>query len=350
MHVSSKSRDLRVTGIGEADHFPACQYGFGRHFVLIDPADRYEAMKVCELLFFFSTRLRLLPLKLSIPQYFYICQITYKASINLTKASILLLYLRIFGNIRWFKWCCWFLLASVIIYCVASVAATIWQCTPIVRAFDKTVDGTCIDNIQFWYANAGFSIATDVVILLLPMYLVYQLHIPIQQKLALIVVFALGVFVLVTSILRITTIEDLSQSDITYENFSTMWTIIEPNVAVLCACLPMIRPFLVKFFPKFMSRGTGSGGNSSNKRQFDIVTYGSKSNNTGRGSQLRGKEEWMELEGRNPNTLHMTTVERNPSVTGSDEEVMLDAARRSLDRAQEGIQKTVQYTVEYSSK
>lgn len=184
------------------------------------------------------------------------------------------------------------------------------------------------------------------------MYLVYQLHIPVQQKLALIVVFALGVFVLVTSILRITTIENISQSDITYENFSTMWTIIEPNVAVLCACLPMIRPFLVKFFPKFMSRGTGNGPNSDNKLKYGIATYGSKSNNTGAaGSQLRDRE-WLELGGRNPDTIHKTTVKRNDSLTGSDEEVMLEAASRSIEQPREGgcIHKTMKYTVEYSSK
>ena len=212
--------------------------------------------------------------------------------------------------------------------------------------------GTCIDNIRFWYANAGFSIATDVVILLLPMYLVYRLHIPLRQKIALAAVFALGGFVLITSVLRVTTIEDLSMSDITYENFSTMWTIIEPNVAVMCACLPMIRPFLVQFFPKFLSRGTGKGSSGLNGKSGTSGTYGSRSNYTGQGSQLRDNLDWLELDGRAPQTMHMTTVKRTESLEGSDEEIMLsEAARRSFDAAhQRGIQKTMQYRVEFSSK
>lgn len=181
------------------------------------------------------------------------------------------------------------------------------------------------------------------------MYPVYTLHIPIQQKLALVVVFALGGFVLITSILRMTTIKHLTISDITYDNASTMWTIIEPNIAVMCACLPMTRPFLVQFFPNFLSRGTGRGSPGS-KRNAGTGTYGSKSNNTGQGSQLHDNNEWLKLDGRGP--VHMTTVKRTDSLEGSDEEIMLgDATHGSFDaRHQGGIQRTMQVTVEYSSK
>ncbi|KAI1213372.1 uncharacterized protein F4807DRAFT_456715 [Annulohypoxylon truncatum] len=208
----------------------ACHYGYGRHLTSLSPKYKYQAFK-----------------------YFYLCQVTYKACINLTKASILLLYLRIFGNTKWLRWACRFVLTCVVMYCIASVTATIFQCTPVTKAFDKGLKGTCIDNGHFWYANAGFSIATDVIILTLPMPLVYALQIPNVQKAALIMVFALGVFVVITSCLRVTTIDlQATTPDPTYEIASTMWTIIEMNVAIVCACLPQIRPLVVKWFPKLM--------------------------------------------------------------------------------------------------
>lgn len=85
------------------------------------------------------------------------------------------------------------MLACVGSFCIATTMATIFQCTPVVRAFDRSVAGHCISNSPFWYANAGFNISTDVIILLMPMPLVYKLKIPTLQKVGLAMVFALGI-------------------------------------------------------------------------------------------------------------------------------------------------------------
>lgn len=84
------------------------------------------------------------------------------------------------------------LLAIVLSYLVASVAASIWQCSPIVFAWDRSAPGTCINLIDAWLANTVFSIVTDFIILGLPMYPILQSHIPFGQKMALMVVFSLG--------------------------------------------------------------------------------------------------------------------------------------------------------------
>ncbi|RYP00878.1 hypothetical protein DL763_000508 [Monosporascus cannonballus] len=184
-------------------------------------------------------------------KYFYLCQITYKASINLTKTSILLLYLRIFTRVKWFRWGCIFVMTCVAMFCVATITATIFQCSPIEKAFNQTITGHCINNGHFWYANASFNISTDLIILIIPMPLIYGLQIPRVQKAGLAIVFALGIFVIITSCLRTTTINTQARTtDKTFDIASTMWTIIEMNVAIICACLPQIRPLLVKLFPK----------------------------------------------------------------------------------------------------
>ncbi len=106
---------------------------------------------------------------------------------------MLLLYLRIFTGIKWFKWSCVFILACVLGFCVATITVTIFQCHPITKAFDQRVEGHCINNGHFWYTNASFNIATDLIILILPMPLVYRLQIPRMQKVGLALVFALGI-------------------------------------------------------------------------------------------------------------------------------------------------------------
>ncbi len=149
-----------------------------------------------------------------------------------------------------FKWVSLIVAACVAIYGTGSIIATIFQCTPVDRAFNKLIPGTCISNSIFWYANGSFSIATDVIILGHSHALIYQLQIPKIQKIALVVVLALGGFVVITSCLRMTTINIAATSpDSTYDIASTMWTMIEMNVAIVCACSPMIRPLLVRLFP-----------------------------------------------------------------------------------------------------
>lgn len=110
-----------------------------------------------------------------------------------TKASILFLYQRIFGGVRWFRRTCTGILGYIAAYCTAVTIAGILQCIPIMAAFDQTIkDKKCIDNITFGYINAFVSIATDLAILILPMKPVYHLQVPRTQRAAIMFAFALG--------------------------------------------------------------------------------------------------------------------------------------------------------------
>ncbi|KAM7197765.1 hypothetical protein V8F20_006438 [Naviculisporaceae sp. PSN 640] len=243
----------------------ACNYGFGQHIANLTPTNKLMTLKL-----------------------FYIAQSFYKLTINLTKTSILLLYLRIFVK-KWFRITCSVLLGLVLGYMVATFAASVWQCTPISRAWDKTIAGTCLNITANWYANAGFSISTDFMILALPMYPIYTSMLPLGQKVALMVVFALGVFTTITSILRMQTLKfSVKSPDITCKHSprqntltlaneahkrlpvdidSSIWTMIEINLAIICACLPVCRLPLAYALPAYFStdsiqRLTGSGNAS----------------------------------------------------------------------------------------
>lgn len=110
---------------------------------------------------------------------------------NMTKMSILMLYLRIFIQ-RWFRITCYVLLVIITSYMVGAFFASVFQCTPVARAWNKAIPGSCIDITTNWYANAGFSIATDIIILTLPMYPLYKSKMILKRKIALMIVFALG--------------------------------------------------------------------------------------------------------------------------------------------------------------
>ena len=84
------------------------------------------------------------------------------------------------------------LLGIVLSYMVASTAASIWQCSPIALAWDWSRLGICINLADAWLANTVYSIVTDFSILGLPMYPIYESHFPAGQKIALMMVFSLG--------------------------------------------------------------------------------------------------------------------------------------------------------------
>ena len=125
-------------------------------------------------------------------QMFYILQITYKFTINLTKVSILILYLRFF-NEKLFKHIDFGIMAYVVSYAICSIFVTAFQCIPVARAWDKTIKlGGCINLEAFWYVGAATNISSDILILCLPQPSIWKMKLPRRQKIGLAGVFALG--------------------------------------------------------------------------------------------------------------------------------------------------------------
>ncbi|KAK6435284.1 hypothetical protein LTR95_008530 [Oleoguttula sp. CCFEE 5521] len=197
--------------------------------------------------------------------WFYICQICYKCAIWPTKVSILLMYLRIFGDtpsIRAygmkFRHLALGLMAFVVMIFIATSIVGVFACTPVRFSWDKSIaGGHCVQQIPWWYSYAALNISTDIAILALPMPLIQGLmQIKKRQKLILTGIFLLGGFVCVVTIVRMTTLKTGSgAADPTYNGVDTLqWTGVETNVGLICACLPLLRPVLNRVIPWFGQR------------------------------------------------------------------------------------------------
>lgn len=66
--------------------------------------------------------------------------------------------------------------------------------------------------------------------------------------------------VCITSVLRMTTLKTGSKaSDVTFGTLnSTIWTAVEANTAIICACLPMLKSPLAALFPALFPRGSSA--------------------------------------------------------------------------------------------
>ncbi|RMJ25131.1 integral membrane protein [Aspergillus sp. HF37] len=203
----------------------------------------------------------------------------YNASLGCSKFSILFQYLRIFPS-RKFRYACYIVMAIVAAYTTWAVVSGYVNCVPVPRFWNRKIDGYCLSFEAVWFFNASMNIATDIALLVLPMPLLSALQLPRMQKFALMGVFAVGIFIIVTSALRLEALHHLAQhmNDISYHNVgAAYWTAAECNVAIICACLPLLRPIVSRIFPKLMATSSYRRNTSKNyyggSRSQRLPTY-----------------------------------------------------------------------------
>ncbi|KAK3374662.1 hypothetical protein B0H63DRAFT_255129 [Podospora didyma] len=179
----------------------------------------------------------------------YFMSLFYHLSICFTKVSILLLYLRVFVTVHhYIRKAVWVTLAIVVLYSAWTFAMHMTMCIPLSKTWDTSLPGRC-QGAKVWWAVTYLHISTDFLIFVLPIPVVISMTIPLRQKAGLLVVFAMGFFVCLISVLRTLWLNALLYSkDMTWDLVSIAnWSIVEINMAVLCACLTTLKPLVTKF-------------------------------------------------------------------------------------------------------
>lgn len=192
-------------------------------------------------------------------KFVFPAQIVYVIALAFIKLSILAFYWRIFA----IKARIPLIIGTVIVgaWGIGSSLALVFTCSPVKASWDITLtDAVCLDRLSVYLGASAPNVITDVLLLLLPVPYVWQLNAPIFQRIVLVGMFSLGIFVSVISIVRLRIFMglDLASPDVTY-NFSQVfiWSLVEVHVGIICACLPSLRP-AVRFLGigKFFSSTT----------------------------------------------------------------------------------------------
>lgn len=225
-------------------------------------------------------------------------------------------------------------------YMIATTASSIWQCTPIAAAWDKSIQHAfCISLPKNWYANAGFAISTDLIILCLPMQPIWTSKLPIHQKRALMLVFALGLFVTASSIMRMSTLNfSITSPDMTYAIASTLWTMIEENVAIICACLPMCRMVLGWIFPSLFGVSPANTDKNESNDTDPTITIGQRRTRDAGG-------HWQPYAGPPKSEGFNHSIVQHPEETSKEHILSYPSSPRDCHDG--AIRKTTQYEVSY---
>ncbi|KAK4228918.1 hypothetical protein QBC38DRAFT_360661, partial [Podospora fimiseda] len=183
---------------------------------------------------------------------FYISESFYITILALTKISILVFYLRIFPN-KTFRLITYAVIFWVCLSSFIFVFCQIFQCLPVNHIWELGwVKGGqfgpghpffCLDINTLTYTIAAFSIAQDIFILLMPLPLLVKLNVSKRSKAGIIFMFSLGIFVLITSVIRLWAIYSFGDSvNPTWDYSDTIiWTGLEVAVSIIVTSLPAIR-------------------------------------------------------------------------------------------------------------
>ncbi|KAF5009892.1 hypothetical protein FDECE_3919 [Fusarium decemcellulare] len=185
--------------------------------------------------------------------YFYVMTILYFMAMSLIKLSLSLFYLNIFfDNIS--PHILWGTVTFNALYGIAFLLAAIFQCAPVDYYWTQYLggySGKCVDINALGWVNASTGVAVDIWMIAMPLSQVIHLRLHWKKKVGVIIMFLLGTFVTVVSILRLQSLLHFANSNNpTWDQwFVAFWSVIEVNVGMICTCLPTLRLILVRLFP-----------------------------------------------------------------------------------------------------
>ncbi|KAK2005661.1 integral membrane protein [Colletotrichum eremochloae] len=189
-----------------------------------------------------------------------IAALVYSLSVTTAKLSLLVLYLRLSPE-RWFRIVTMAFIGFATAYASIYFFLIILGCRPIHASWDLSAraKATCINKSVLFLVLSGTNIVMDIVCLILPLKIIIPLQMAKRQKLSLILLFATGGFVCLCAIRRTTILPLLFKSkDFTFDLQKQLnWALVEVNAGVMCASVPALKPFFMRYLPMFITSHMG---------------------------------------------------------------------------------------------
>ncbi|KAH6657724.1 hypothetical protein BKA67DRAFT_556147 [Truncatella angustata] len=180
----------------------------------------------------------------------WIIQRLYPPAHLFIKTSILLWYCRIFRT-PGFKRAAWIIWGYTLLWSIHAQLASLLECLPPAYFYDRDIPGGhCVPNplINISLTESVLNTLGDVAIFIMPMPMLKNLHVNEHKRMALYIIFAVGLLVNVISLVRwvslLGTAEDITSSLPT----ASTWTYLEVAMAITCGNLPLLAPLFGSIF------------------------------------------------------------------------------------------------------
>ncbi|KAF2402985.1 hypothetical protein EJ06DRAFT_316167 [Trichodelitschia bisporula] len=223
----------------------------------------------------------------------YASKMLWAASSSFTRLSLLCLFYRLLDHcqLRQYRWILHSITSFVIGLFILQLALCTLQCRPVsaIWSFPERPGEVCLDQLPLQMSTAVLNTFGELVVAVLPFFVVSRLRMDNKQKWNVISLLSLGIFVTMIGCVRC------------YFLFMTIWTAdpnwwstphwicseLEIDSALICACAPALRPRIVSLWrrykksqnnaPKPTKRITSDTGDTkltSAKDPEDMPTWG----------------------------------------------------------------------------
>lgn len=231
------------------------------------------------------------------------CSSTY-ASVSLVPFDKKTLLISSTAVEKRFEYLCKGTIYFLVTFGVVCVIVCLAQCVPLHKMWDLAgqVSGRCINTTAFFYsrcicllsshfltifpATSAVNIIADIWILLLPITTLLKVQRPRREKFALVIIFSLGAFSCIASIVRLYSVGVYTESEDPFFDSVpiNVWSMVEINVGILCASIPATKAL----FSKAQRHRTHNGSYQYHSRERSIMkSYG---HGSGKSNSNNGQE------------------------------------------------------------
>ncbi|KAL4787520.1 hypothetical protein BJX76DRAFT_318795 [Aspergillus varians] len=221
-------------------------------------------------------------------KWVFVSEHAFVLAIWAMKACMLIIYSRITEGLPQRKWVN-YLAIYISLGFVAVELSLFLLCRPLSNYWAVPTPNSQCSTFQYYEIIQGcIAITGDIAMLLIGLPLLMQVRIPLKQKLVLLIIFGMGVFVVVAAIL--TKVYCLVPYLISYVYMN--WYFRETTVAILVTNLPLIWSLLRDVFPVFKSWTGGSKKGTNRYRSGAWNSHPTGYKNYGPPSHLRSGDEF----------------------------------------------------------
>ncbi|KAL1956108.1 hypothetical protein VTO42DRAFT_7627 [Malbranchea cinnamomea] len=178
-----------------------------------------------------------------------------------TKATILLLVVRVFAPFKRLVMFTYVFFGILTVFYLPVFIAKICICIPVSRYWKgDDVSGKCLNERALILADAFMSVISDFIILILPVIASWSLNMSTKKKLRVIGLLGAGGLACGSSLVRLVFIMTQGLSSDSTHTFMriNLWGNAEVSIGIICACLPFCASLIKKVTGELSSKKTSN--------------------------------------------------------------------------------------------
>ncbi|KAH6644143.1 hypothetical protein C7974DRAFT_15389 [Boeremia exigua] len=241
----------------------------------------------------------------------YSTRLLYTIALGFVKSSILVFYMRL-DHRKFTRLAVWFLLAFVVALSITTFFFLAFVCVPPSLFWDLVGQAAapekCLDQStqqMFFNLNGICNIIQDISIYLLPIPMLWNLQMPLRQKLALGALFSVGLIAVAASCVRFYYVLFLAnEADIWYYMADSLnWCNIEIYAAIICSSASTFKALLKTYLPRFWGSSQRSAPEDadhsydrSDNGRFSMKPHGTSSSTKSHSNRKYGVTDLTNIE------------------------------------------------------